>query len=277
MAQLAIDTCHFFLGRPQYRRVIARSWLFLGSFLGSAVLALVLSALLWKAYTHTFTPYLKWQDALVALLWFIAFATFGGCVMVVRFQCAVHAGYRQGMFTLTGDNMLTVRDLSHENLMSIFWMINSTFWCFVALLVGLVPVILLEWTLRIPQPALAFLATALAVLLSLAGLIVSLISTSFIVIGCIGAFSFCRKLGSSHTYQLVSELTLRIDNFVLTITYPEHPETLIELKLFEVEDQRRLLSLLYTRWNDAQAVWNPTLGEEIELALARAKESTVLV
>lgn len=277
MIQPAIETYRFFLGRTQYQRVSLRGWLFLGGFLLTSVVAIVLSVLFWNTYTHTFTPYLKWQDALVALLWFIAFATLGGCIIVARFLCAVRAGYTDGMFTLAADNTLTVRDLSHENLMSIFWMINSAFWCFVAMLVGLVPIILLEWTMHLPNPALTVLATGLAVILSLGGFVVSLISAAFIIIGCIGAISFCRKLGFSHTYQLSIELTLRIDNYVLTIIYPDRPESLIELDLFAAEDQRNLLSLLYKRWKDAQGVWNPTFGEEIALALEKAEQQNAVL
>ena len=178
MIQPAIDAYRFCLGRSQYKRVRARGWLFFGGFLIVALCSLVLGGCLWRTYTHTFTPYLKWQDALVTLLWFISFVSFGGSVAVVRFLCALHAGYSKDMLMLAGDNTLTVRDLSHENLISIFWMVNSAFWCFVVVLVGLVPLILIEWTLHIPAPVLAVLATGLAIILSLAGLTISIISTA---------------------------------------------------------------------------------------------------
>jgi hypothetical protein len=273
MIQPAMDTYRFCLGRSQYKRVRARAWLFFGGFLIVALCSLVLGGLLWKTYTHTFTPYLKWQDALVALLWFVSFIACGGSIAVVRFLCALHAGYHKGMLTLAGDNTLTVSDLSHENLISIFWMVNSAFWCFVVVLVGLVPLILIEWTPRIPVPALAVLATGLAIVLSLAGLAASIISAGFIVVGCIGAVSFCRKVGSSHIYKMSSELTLRIDNFVLTIICPGKPESMIELDLLTPSDQRDLLSLLYKRWKDALGQWNPELGEEITLALEKTEQT----
>jgi MFS family permease len=276
MVQPVINAYRFCLGRSQYKRVRARGWLFFGGFLLVALGALVLGGLLWGTYTHTFTPYLKWQDALVALLWFIAFASLGGSITVVRFLCALHAGYRQGMLTLTDDNTLTVRDLSHENLISIFWMVNSAFWCFVVVLVGLVPLILIEWTLHLPTPALAVLATGLAIILSLAGLAVSIIAAGFIVIGCIGAVSFCRKVGSSHVYKLSSEITLRIDNFVLTIICPGKAESMIELDLLTPGDQCDLLSLLYKRWKGALGQWNPELGEEITQALEKAEQTPLI-
>jgi hypothetical protein len=275
MIQLAIDMHRFNLGQTPYQRVALRGWLFLGAFLLTAIISLTLSYFIWNTYIHTSTPFLKWQDALLALLWFVAFECLGGCVMVARFLFAVRAGHTQGMLMLSGDNTLTVRDLSHKNLLSIFWMINSTFWCFVAVLLGVVPIILLGWTTHLPQPGLAILATSLAALLSLAGLVVSIVSTVFILIGCIGAYSFCRKLGSSQTYQLSGELTLRIDDLVLTIMYPASPESMVELELLEPEDQRNLLSLLYKRWQDAREVWNPELGNEIALALEAFERTTI--
>lgn len=271
------DTYCFHLGCTQYQRVKLRGWLFLASFVVAASVSFFLGCLLWKSYTHVFTPYLKWQDAVVALLWFIAFISLGGSGVVVRFLCELHAGYHKGTLTLDSKNILKVRDLSHENLISIFWMMNSAFWCFVAVLVGLIPLILIEWTLHIPSPLLSIVATGLAILLSLAGVVVSMIAAVFIVIGGIGAINFCRKLGSSHIYRLSSEHTLRIDNFVLTIIHPGRPETMVDLDLLTAEEQRRLLSLLYKRWKDAQEAWNPCFGDEIEQALEKAEPGEVLV
>jgi hypothetical protein len=277
MVQPATNGHRFCLGRPQYRRVRTRGVLFLCGFLFVALSSLLLGSLLWRTYTHTFTPYLKWQDAVVALLWCISFVSFGGSIAVIRFLCALHAGYNKDMLVLTDNNILTVRDLSHENLISIFWMVNSTFWCFVFVLIGLVPFILLEWTPHLASPALAVLATGLAIILSLAGLAISLIAAAFIVIGCIGAVSFCRKMGSSHVYKLNSELTLRIDSFVLTIICPGMAESMVELSLLMPGDQRDLLSLLYKRWKDTLGVWNPDLGEEIAQALEQAEASLSLL
>jgi hypothetical protein len=181
------------------------------------------------------------------------------------------------MLTLVGNSSLAVRDLSPENLASICWMMHSVFWCFVAALVGLVPEVLIGWTLHLSHPVLVVLGTAIAVVLSLAGLVVSVVSVGFIAIGYIGAISFCRKLGSSHLYKLSNHTTLRIDNFVLTIIYPGAPESMIDLNLLDKDDQRQLLALLRKRWIDAQYVWNPELGEEIEVALEEAERSVVLV
>src|SRR5205814_4831793 len=109
-----------------------------------------------------FTFYLKWQDALVALLWFMSFLSIGGSVMTGRFLYAVHAGSKQGMITLIDNYHLVARDLSSLNLASIFWMLHSTFWCFVALLLGLVPAILIGWTLHITNQGLMIFTTMLA-------------------------------------------------------------------------------------------------------------------
>ena len=54
---------------------------------------------------------------------------------------------------------------------------------------------------------------------------------------------------------------------MLTIIYPNTPESMIDLNSLEAKDQRYLLFLLRERWIDAQRSWNPSLGEEIEAAL----------
>jgi hypothetical protein len=102
--------------------------------------------------------------------------------------------------------------------------------------------------MHLANPVTMVVTTGLAMLLSLAGIVVSIVALSFIVIGCVGCISFCRKLGSSHTYQLNGQATLRIDNFVLTISYPGSPESLVDLNLLAAEDQRQLLALLHKRW-----------------------------
>ena len=277
MIQSAVDTYCFHLGHSPYVRICIRAWLLFCSFLSIAVLALALSHILWISYSHTFTLYLKWQDALVALMCFVAFLLVSGSILILRFLYALHKGYHKGMLTLVGNSSLAVRDLSPENLASIFWMIHSVFWCFVAALVGLLPEVLIGWTLHLSNPALMVLATGVALVLSLAGLVVSVVSIVFIVIGCIGAISFCRKLGSLYTYKLSNQAILRIDNFVLTIIYPGAPESMIDLNLLDRDDQRQLLSLLRKRWMDTQYIWNPELGEEIEVALEEAERSIIFV
>ncbi len=277
MIHPAADTYLFRLGRAPYRRTLLWGWLLFSGFLVCALVSAVLGAWFFPGYSHAFTPYLKWQDMLVALLWYITFISLGGCVLVVRFLYALRAGYRKGMLALVGDTALTVRDLSHENLSSIFSVVHTALWCFVALLVGLIPEMLIGWTLYLPHPALIVLGTGVATALSLAGLAISLPAASFILIGCIGCVSYCRKMGSRQTYQLTSQATLVIDDFALTITYPDEPESMIDLNLLDADDQRHLLSLLQKRWLDAQRPWNPRLGEEIEAALEEAERSAVLV
>ncbi len=270
-------TYRFNLKRAQYQRTRILGAIFCGVLVFVASIGIFLGLLLWKTYTHGFTPYLKWQDALLSLSWFIAFVALGGCVMIIRFLHALHSGVTHGMVLLNEDRTITVRDLSSENLKSIFWIMNSAFWCFVAALVGLFPAILVGWTLHIQNPVLMIVTTGIAILLSLAGLIVSVISVFFIVVGCIGIVTFCRKLGSSHTYTLNSQVMLRIDNFVLMISYPSERESLVDLNLLSLEDQRRLLFLIHERWLDHRQFWSPELGEEIAVALETAQRSPALV
>ena len=256
MIQTGQDTRQFNLCLSQYKSITTLGWLLIIALLLIASLTITLGIWLWGTYTHTFTLYLKWQDALLSLSWFIAFMALGGSVLVGRFLGAVHKGYTQGMITLVG-NIIRVRDLSSENLGSIFWIMNSAFWCFIAALVGLSPAILIGWTLHLSPPLLLILATTISVMLGLAGLVVSIVALSFIVIGCIGSISFCRKLGSSHTYELNGRTNLSIDKFVLTITQPDRPESMLDLHLLSGRDQTRLLSLLRPHLINAEPVPSP--------------------
>ncbi|GCE18421.1 hypothetical protein [Dictyobacter kobayashii] len=271
MIQPVKDTYRFDLAHSQYLRIRRLGWLFFLALIVTAIVGVLCGAALWTTYVHNVTLYLKWQDALVALSWFISFVSILGSILVVRFLHALREGHTAGMVTFEGNNTITVRDLSAENMKSIFWIMNSAFWCFVTALIGLVPAILVGWTMHIPSPVLMVVTTGLAILLSLAGIVVSIVATSFILVGCLGGISFCRKLGSSHTYRLNGQATIRIDNFVLTISYPGNPESLVDLNLLSTQDQHQLLSLLHTRWVDAKQVWNPALGEEIAQALEASK------
>ncbi len=277
MIRSATDTYCFNLERTQYMRIRSYAWLFLAGLLVCGLIGVLAGILLWKTYTHTFTPYLKWQDALVSLSWFIAFIALGGSMLVIRFLHALYAGHTEGMLTFIGKDTIVVRDLSAENLKSIFWLMNSAFWCFVTALIGLVPAILIGWTLKLSNPFLMFSTTSIAIILSVAGVIISIAAASVVVIGFVGGISFGRKLGSSNTYQLNGQATIRIDNFVLTIIYPGNPESMVDLNLLTIDDQRQLLSLLHKRWVAAEQVWNPTLGEEIAQALMGAQKRVVFI
>ena len=125
----------------------------------------------------------------------------------MRFYYALRAGFYQGMFIQKGGSSLVVRDLSSKNLSSIYWAIGTTLSCFIAALVGLIPEILIGWTIHLPHPLLVVICTAVAILLSLAGLVVTLVAISFIFIGWMGCFSFCRKIGAPQTYQLDRQTT----------------------------------------------------------------------
>src|SRR5258708_26315333 len=112
MLQPATDTYQFHPGHASYKRARMFGWLMFSGFLIIALSALTLSILIGKTYDHSFTLYLKWQDALVLLLGFIAFLTSGGNILVLRFLHALRSGYTKGMLTLVGNSVLTVRDLS---------------------------------------------------------------------------------------------------------------------------------------------------------------------
>lgn len=275
MIQSTADTYVFRLGRTPYLRTCLLAWLFFSGFLLCTLISIVLSTQLLPTYSHIFTPYLKWQDALVALLWYITLISLGGCILTLRFLYALHTGYSKEMLTVVGNSVLIVRDLSYENVLSIFWLVGTALSCFVVALVGLIPEMLMGWTMQLHSSMLAVLGTGLTIVLGLAGFALTLPALSFAIIGIVGSISFCRKLGAAQTYRLTSYATLTIDGFVLTIMYPDAPESMIGLNLLNADDLVHLLSLLRERWQDAQDLWNPRLGEEIEaaaLAGARPKQ-----
>ena len=276
MIQSAINTYLYRLGRAPYTRTNIWGWLLLSAFLVVAAASAWLGVRLLSTYAHAFTPYLKWQDALVALCWYITFTSLGGCVLIVRFLYALRKGYHKEMLVMS-DDALTVRDLSHENLSSIFWLVSTALSCFVAALVGLLPEMLLGWTLQLSYPLLAVFATIVAIVLSIAGLAITLPALICVVIGLVGSISFCRNMGSPHLYRLTNQASLSIDVFVLTIIYPDAPEAMIDLNLLNPDDQLHLLHLLHQRWMGTQGSWNPDLGDEIEAALAETSASAVLV
>jgi hypothetical protein len=277
MMQSAVDTYSFRLRRTAYVRTRLLGWLLFSGFLLSILFSAVLGVGLLPTYSHSFTLYLKWQDALVALLWFITFLSLGGCILVVRFLHALHAGYSEGIVILSGNRTLSVRDLSAGNLASIMGLLLTVLCCFLGILIGLVPEMLLGWTLQLPYSILAMSGTVVAIGLSVLGLAVALPAASFTIVGCIGAVSTCRQMGASQTYQLALQTSLTIDDLVLTIAYPDEAESTIELDLLDAEDQRLLLYLLRKRWLEAQHSWNPRLGEQIEVALEEAESHTVLI
>ena len=260
------DTQQFNLAPSQYKRISTLGRLFILALIILASGSITLGILLWRTYTHNFTFYLKWQDALLLLSWFIALMALGGIILAVRFLHALRKGYTQSMITLTG-HTIRVRDLSPENLKSILWVMNSAFWCFTVALIGLFPGILVGWTLHLPHPPLVIIATGIAVILGLAGLGISIIALSFLILGSIGCISFCRQLGSSHTYELNGQTKLSIDKLVLTIIQPDKPESMIDLRLLSVEDRECLLLSLRKRWIDSEQKWSPSFGTELALAL----------
>ena len=239
---------------------------------GSALLA-VCAVLFWPAYTHPFTPYLKWQDALLAILCYGSFILLIASITLFRFYLACRQGYRRGILILQPRGIITVRDLSPKNFGGIYRMIGSSFTCFIVTLIGLAPCILIGWTLHLDHLILILLTTAVAVAVSLAGFTLSLIFATFVVISLIGARAFTRTLGASHTYDLSKLTTFRVDSNVLTISCPDRPETLFDLNLLHPQDQHHLLQLLHqhTRQESiTQPHQTPLLGPHIEAALQRS-------
>src|SRR5215469_137731 len=186
MLDMPTNDIVFYLSYTSFRRTRLLAWLLVMVSFALAFVCIVLSVRLWPTYTHFFTPYLKWQDALLATLCYISLILLGASVMVVRFYYAVRAGLNQGMFIQKSNSSLVVRDLSSKNLGSIYWAVGTTLSCFIAALVGLVPEILLGWTIHLPHPTLVVLSTGMAILLSLAGLVVTAVATAFIFIGVMG-------------------------------------------------------------------------------------------
>jgi len=278
MIQSALHTYLFRLGRKAYIKTGLLGWLLFIAFLICAVSFAIFGVKLLPTYDHAFTPFLKWQDALIALCWYISFISLVGSILIVRFLYALRAGYRKEMLVLS-DSVLTVRDLSHENLSSIFWLVGTALSCFLTTLAGLLPEMLLGWTLHLSSPLWVVLGTVAMIILSIAGLAIALPSFSFVIIGLVGSISFCQKMGSPHIYRLTNQAALSIDGFVLTIIYPDAPESMIDLNSLNPEDQRLLLCLLRERWLGEQRIWNPELGDEIEAALvaATSSASTMLV
>jgi hypothetical protein len=266
MGQVSGASYIFRLNRTQYTRISQLAWLFIAASLILAATSITLGVLFWPTYIHRFTFYLKWQDALVASLWYVGFVMVWGGILVTRFLFALRAGYRDGMLLLREDG-ITLRDLSSKNLKTICWMVGTALACFLAALVGLAPDILIGWTIHLPNPALVFFCTAAAALLTLAGLTVTLVSGSFIIIGLIGSYSFSRNMGAPHTYQLAAQTTIRVDGQNLAVIYPDRPESLFDLDLLDPEDRQRLLYLLRKRWLAAKRPERFRLTGEIEAAL----------
>jgi hypothetical protein len=267
----------FYLSHASYKRTRLLAWLLILASSTIAIACVVLSIRLWSSYTHIFTPFLKWQDALFATLCYISLILIGGSAMVVRFHYALRAGFYQGIFIQKGGSTLIVRDLAAKNLSGIYWAIGTTLLCFIVALVGLIPEILIGWTIHLPHPMLVVICTGVAILLSLVGLVVTLLAISFIVIGWIGCFSFCRKMGATQTYQLDRQTTMRLDGFVLSITHPHQLETVFDLNLLDLKEQHHLFSILYKYWLDAECSWNPPLDEEIEAVQQGVDCFTMLV
>jgi hypothetical protein len=266
----------FYLSSASFRRTRLLAWLLVLASLLLAFTCIVLSIRLWPAYTHVFTPYLKWQDALLATLCYLSLILIAASVMVMRFYYAVRSGFYQGMLMQKSSSTLVVRDLSSKNLAGIYWAIGTTLSCFIAALVGLVPVILLGWTIHLPHPMLVVLCTSAAILLSLAGLIVTIIATAFIFIGWMGCISFCRSLGAPQTYLLDRQTTMRLDDMVLSISYPHQAEVTLDLHLLEPDEQSHLLSLLYTYNLRTENSWYPDTGDDIEGIWEEADHFTML-
>ena len=249
------------------RNRLLATFLILFMLCGSMLLAFA-AYRFWPTYTHPFTPYLKWQDALLATLCYGSIILLIAAIVLVRFHFACRQGNHQGILILQPDETLTIRDLSPKNFHAVYSMVGSSFTCFLVTLVGLSPFILIGWTLHLSRLILIVLTTTAAIAISLAGLILSLIFATFLIIGLFGARALARSLGASHTYFLTPLTTLRIDNDTLTITCPNQPETLFDLHLLQPSDQRHLLHLLqqYIRHGSVTSL-PASLDQHLEAAL----------
>ena len=266
----------FHMGRKAYIKIGLLSWLLCGAFLVCGVVCAILAVRLFPTYNHAFTLFLKWQDGLVALCWCTTLIALVGCALIVRFSYALYAGYHKEMLILSEDAII-VRDLSPENLSSIFWLMSTSLLCSLVALVGLVPEMLLGWTLHLASPLWAVLGTIVLFVLSIAGLLLTLPAILFVIVGLAGSISFSKKMGSLHVYRLTNQASLSIEDFVLTIIYPDAPESMIDLTILSPDDQRQLLHLLHEHWNATERLWNPRLGAEIEAALAEQSEHAKMI
>jgi hypothetical protein len=180
------------------------------------------------------------------------------------------------MLTLEDNDTLIIRDLSHENLVSICGIAGTAVICILAALLGLVPLMLIGWTLHLPHLILAVPLTAITIILSVIGLLVTAIVTFCIIMGLIGCVSLCRKMAAPQTYHLANHTTLTLEahekagTYVLTIISPNKPESIINLNLLAPADQRHLLQLLQKRGIDA----TNTVGQESAAALQEMSSVT---
>ena len=253
--------------RPIRRNRLLATFLIILTLCSSVLLAFA-AYRFWPTYTHPFTPYLKWQDALLATLCYGSIILLIAAVILARFLFACHQGNRQGVLILQPDGVLVVRDLSPKNFHAVYSMVGSSFTCFLVTLVGLAPLILIGWTLHLSRLILIVITTTAAIAISLAGLILSLIFATFLIIGLFGARSLARSLGASHTYYLTPLTILRIDSETLTITCPNQPETLFDLHLLQPDDQRHLLHLLQQYIRHGSVTYLPaSLDSQLEAAL----------
>jgi hypothetical protein len=250
----------------RHNRLLA-SVLMLLALCGSVLLAFA-AYRFWPTYTHPFTPYLKWQDALLATLCYGSILLLMADIILARFHFACRQGSRQGILILQPGETLTMRDLSPKNFHAVSSMVGSSFTCFAVTLVGLSPFILIGWTLHLSHLIFIVIATTAAIAISVAGLILSLIFATFLIIGLFGARALARSLGAPHTYYLSPLTTLRIDNDTLTITCPNQPETLFDLHLLQPHDQRHLLRLLQQYIRHGSVTTPPaSLDQHLEAAL----------
>jgi hypothetical protein len=255
----------FYPARSLYVHTKLLALLLLGAYLLCAALLAWLGVRLSGMHAQTFI--LSWQELAEVLCWSLVSIALGGCVLVARFLYALRAGVRKGIVEVVGNRELTVRDLSAQNLGSVFWMVGTVAACMTVAVVGLAPISLLNWTLHWPHPVLVVLGTGIVIALGIPGLVLTAMSGAFVVIGWAGGISFCRNLGAPQTYALSAQTTLIIDDCVLTVTSPNLPEALLDLDQLQPDDRRSLLFLLREQSLEAHRPWNPQLGEEIDAVL----------
>ncbi len=252
----------FRLRRASYTRTCLLGWLSFTAFALVALVSIVILRSFWPTYSHTFTLYLKWPDALVLLIGYAGVLALSGAILVLRFLYVLSQGQRREILRLEEESTMTVRDLSIANLAAIFWSVGTPYVCFIVAVVGLLPSLLFNWAFLLPAGIAKILACLFVGILSLAGLCLTVPALGVTFIGWLGWRSNFLKIGSPCTYQISSQTAIMLDGGVLSIVHPNKPEAIIDLNLFDPEDQRHLLFLLQKCLREFQA--NAGLVEQIE-------------
>lgn len=247
MLQAKRESWLFYLRRGAYRRNSGIGWYYLGSALLIAISATAGGFLLWSSCAFALTPALL----LPVALWGIALIALVAGTGFVRLLVALRQGYIQGVCQLENGQLLRLRDLSLENYITIVNIAKSALGCFMIVLLGLVPVLCLPSVWQMDSPMLSAVLTVMLIVLSVAGLGVSILAGVFLVIGLIGACSVFRQMGKFQSYTLNHRLNIAVTNSTMTVCSPGKAETLFDLQVLDFSDRRLLQLSLCDYWHIA--------------------------